>query len=211
MKVDVYVDVVCPWCYIGERRFARALADFPHAEEVELSPRPYLLDPAAPARAVPLREYLAGRYGPGSTGMMEQVGAAGAGEGIAIDWDRALSVNTRAAHRLLGLAGREHGGEVQRALLARLFAAHFTFGEDVGDHATLARHAAVAGMPEERARAYLDAGEGSAELDAALREARELGIRAVPTFVFDERYAVSGAQASATFRQVLEEVRRRAA
>src|SRR5687767_13003626 len=103
MKVEIYSDVVCPWCYIGEKRFERALAAYPGAEAVEVIFRAYQLDPAAPPRAIPLRRYLERRFGAPADGMTKQVSAAAAGEGIEIDWDRALAVSTRQAHRLMGL------------------------------------------------------------------------------------------------------------
>src|SRR5215218_5795732 len=109
MKVEIYSDVVCPWCYIGERRFERALAAYPASEPVEVVFRPYQLDPGAPAEARPLRRYLEARFGGSADGMTRQVGAAAAGEGITIDWDRALAVNTLQANRLLRLAEREYG------------------------------------------------------------------------------------------------------
>jgi predicted DsbA family dithiol-disulfide isomerase len=211
MKVEIYADIVCPWCYIGERRFERALAAYPGSEDVEVLFRPYQLDPAAPATALPLRDYLERRFGGPADGMMKQVGAAAAGEGITIEWDRALAVNTFRAHLLLRLALAENGPAVQRALLERLFAAHFTEGGDVSDPALLTRLAAEAGMDEERVRGHLASGEGEAELRAELAEARSLGIRAVPTFLIDEQYLVEGAQSPSAFLQALEEVERRSA
>ncbi len=208
MKVEIYSDVVCPWCYIGERRFERALAAFPGAAEVEVVFRPYQLDPSTPETAQPIAEYLQRRFGRPAGGMMAQVGAAAAGEGITVDWDRALAVNTRTAHRLLRLAEREYGPAVQRALMDRLFDAHFSRGGDVSDHAQLTELAAAAGMDADRVRAYLASGEGAEELEAEFAEARALGVQAVPTFVFDGQYVVEGGQPASTFLQVLEEVQR---
>ncbi|MFW6200988.1 MAG: DsbA family protein, partial [Gemmatimonadota bacterium] len=114
MKVEIYSDVVCPWCFIGERRFGRALEASGRAHEVEVAFRPFQLDPRAPEAAVPLKEYLATRYGPHSARMLARVSEAAEGEGIEFDWDRAKSVNTLTAHRLMRLAEREHGPGVQR-------------------------------------------------------------------------------------------------
>jgi predicted DsbA family dithiol-disulfide isomerase len=209
MKVEIYSDVMCPWCYIGERRFTRALAAFPGSEAVEVVFRPYQLDPGAPEKAVPLKRYLTERYGPRSEAMLSQVSAAASGERITIDWENAQSVNTRTAHRLLRLAEREYGPDVQRALLERLFDAHFSKGGDVADTDLLTRLAVEAGMDEQRVRDYLASGEGAAELEREFDHARALGVRSVPTFVFDGQYAVEGAQPASTFLQVLEEVRQR--
>lgn len=205
MKVEIYSDVVCPWCYIGERRFGRALAAFGREGEVEVVFRPYQLDPAAPRTALPLAEYLGRRYGSRAGGMMAQAGAAAAGEGITIDWERALSANTFDAHRLLHLAEREHGPAVQRALARKLFELHFTRGGDVSDPERLVELARFVGMEPERVRAFLGSDEGVREVEAQLDAARRLGIRAVPTFVFDGRFAVEGAQPVSTFLRALEE------
>jgi predicted DsbA family dithiol-disulfide isomerase len=206
MRVEIYSDVVCPWCYIGERRFARALAAFPQAGRVEVVYRSYQLDPEAPAEAVPLKQYLARRYGALMESMLARATETAAAEGIVMDWDRALVVNTLTAHRLLGLAEREYGAEVQRALADKLFEAHFTRGVDVADHEQLAGLAGSAGMDRARVLAYLASDEGLAETREALAQARRIGVRAVPTFVFDGEYAVEGAQPASVFLQVLEGV-----
>ena len=203
MKVDVYSDIVCPWCYIGEHRFERALAEY--EGEVDVRFRPFQLDPNAPEKPVPLKRYLADRYGPGAERMTEYAGAAAAAEGLEIDWDRALSVNTRNAHRLLGMAEREYGAAVQRALARELFALHFARGGDVSDHDTLAATAAHVGIDHDRALVYLAAGEGERELETELARALRLGIRAVPTFVFDGRPLIQGAQSPETFLQALKQ------
>ena len=104
MKVEIYSDVACPWCYIGERRFERALAAFPGGHEIEVTFRPFQLDPNAPAAGVPMSEYLAKRFGRPEDAMLSRVTQAAAGEHITMDWDRAIAVNTRTAHRLLRLA-----------------------------------------------------------------------------------------------------------
>jgi predicted DsbA family dithiol-disulfide isomerase len=209
MKVEIYSDVVCPWCYVGERRFGRALEAFPGVEEVEVVFRPFQLNPDAPEAAVPMAEYMEKRFGSRAATMHGQVDAAGAGEGITFAWDRALAVNTRTAHRLLQLAEREYGAEVQRALVERLFDLHFTRGGDLADPEQLAEEAAAVGMNRARVHAYLASDGGVRELVAYFEAARALGVRAVPTFVFDGTWAVEGAQPMARFSEVLAEVSRR--
>jgi len=211
MKVEIYSDVVCPWCYIGERRFARALAAFPQADQVDVVYRSYQLDPEAPAKAVPLKQYLARGFGAAVDGMLARVTENAAAEGIVMDWDRALSVNTLTAHRLIGLAEREYGPQVQRALFEKLFEAHFTRGVDIADHDELADIAASVGMDRARVQAYLASDEGLAEAREAFEQARRIGVRAVPTFVFDGEFAIEGAQPASIFLQVLEEVASRSA
>lgn len=210
MKVEIYSDVVCPWCYIGERRFARALAAFGSAEEVEVVYRPYQLDSGAPSAAIPLKEYLAARYGPQSARMVAHAGDAAAGEGVEIDWDRALAVNTLTAHRLLSLAEREHGAGTQRALAEKLFDLHFTRGGDVSGVEELTRVAVEVGMDGDAVRSYLSSDAGMEEVEEQIAVARRLGIQAVPTFVFDGEFAVQGAQPASVFLQALEEAGRSA-
>jgi predicted DsbA family dithiol-disulfide isomerase len=205
MKIEVYSDIACPWCYIGERRLERALAALPPRERVEVVFRPYQLDPNAPEAAVPLTQYLERRFGGRKDGMLDVVTEAAAGEGITLAWDRALSANTRTAHRLLQWALREDGPEVQRQLAVGLFALHFTHGGNVADVEQLAAAAASAGLDAERARAYLASGEGVRELESEFGEARQLGIASVPTFVIDGRYAIQGAQPVSAFVRILEQ------
>ena len=206
MKVEIYSDIACPWCYIGKHRFERALAAFPDREQVEVVYRPYQLDPQAPAASSPHRAYLDSRYGPGSAQMDARVAAIGAGEGIAFDFDRALHVNTLLGHRLLRLALTEYGPKVQAALKEKLFEARFAEGGDVGDPQQLADLAEQVGIDRGRAAAYLASDEGAEQVAAELAEAREIGVTSVPTYVFDGRWAVSGAQETDTFRKVLDEV-----
>jgi predicted DsbA family dithiol-disulfide isomerase len=173
--------------------------------------RPYQLDPQAPTAPAPLLDALRKKFGPQVRGVLQRVTDAAKGEGIDIAWERAVSVNTLTAHRLLGLARREYGPAVQRALVETLFDAHFSQGGDVSDRELLTELAASAGMERARVRDYLAAGEGMAELRSELAEAHRLGIRAVPTFVFEGRYALQGAHPTSDFLEALEEVAARTA
>ena len=211
MQVEIYSDVVCPWCYIGERRFAQALGAFAGRDDVAVVFRPFQLDPNAPATPAPLVESLRAKFGANARAMVERVTAVGAGEGIEFRFDDAVAVNTITAHRLLRLAEQEYGAEVQRKLAERLFDAHFTRGQDVSDPGLLATLAAEAGMERARVERYLASDEGLAETREAIDQARALGISAVPSFVFDGQYLVEGGQPAATFAAVLDEVASRAA
>lgn len=210
MEIEVYSDVVCPWCYIGERRLRRAL-EAAGAEDVEVVFRPYQLDPDAPAPGIPLTDYLERRYGAVSKAMRDRVSEVGAEEGIGFDWDAAVAANTFDAHRLLRLALEEHGPAVQRTLAEKLFEAHFERGRDVGDPQTLVALAGEAGINEAAARQHLAGGAGAQELREELDGARRMGIRAVPSFVFDGRYLVEGAQPPETLARVIARVREDAA
>jgi predicted DsbA family dithiol-disulfide isomerase len=208
MKFEIYSDVACPWCLIGKQRFERALATFPSAGRVEVVYQPYQLDPGAPRVGVPSREYLAARFGPGMAAKLEPVARAARDEGVTIDFDRALAANTLPAHRLMYLAEREGGPVLQRELVGLLFEANFSRGSDMGNTEVLVGLAAEAGLDPGRARAFLGSGEREEEVESRLRHGRSLGILAVPTFVFEARFAVQGAQASSTFLQALEAVAR---
>ena len=209
MKVEIYSDVVCPWCYIGERRFAKALEVLgASSSDVEVEFRPFQLDPSAPDEAIPIAQYLGRRFGAAAGSMQDRVSNVAAGEGITIDWSRAQMANTLNAHRLMRHAREAYDGDVERALVEALFRAHFTDGVDVGDVAQLASIAASVGMDATRAEAWLTSGAGSEEVRAAIADARRVGVQSVPTFVFDGRYAVEGAQPVETFVEVLKEVRR---
>ena len=211
MKVEIYSDVACPWCYIGQARFERALADFAAADELDVRYRAYQLDPRAPSDAVPMLEYLGRRFGQQAPAMASRVIEIGRAEGLAMDYDRGLAVNTLNAHRLLALAEREYGGTIQRALMRRLFAAHFAEGRDVGDPGVLAALAAEVGMAADAARAYLDSDQGTREVREEIAAAQRLGVTAVPTYVFDDKYVVEGAQSSELFLQALNSVAKQAA
>ncbi|GCD97471.1 DsbA family oxidoreductase [Embleya hyalina] len=208
MKVEIYSDIACPWCYVGKRRFERALAVFPGGEDVEVTYRPYELDPTTPAEPAPLRERLAEKFGAGNLDAMNaRLAEVGADAGIAFDFANALAVNTLTAHRVLRLALTEYGPTAQAALKDRLLAAYFTEGENVADHARLTEFAVEAGLDRDRVVAYLASDEGVAEVRREIDEAREMGVTAVPTFVFEGTWAVQGAEESTTFLRVLKQVR----
>jgi predicted DsbA family dithiol-disulfide isomerase len=211
MKVDIYSDVACPWCYIGQARFERALAEFGGAEHIEVRYRPYQLDPRAPTDAEPMYDYLARRFGDRGRDIAAHVIGIARGEGLVMDYDRGLSVNTLNAHRLLMLADRERGAAIQRALVRRLFEAHFAEGRDVGDPRVLAELAGEIGMEPDEARNYLETDEGAGEVQEQIAAAQRLGVNAVPTYVFDDKYVIEGAQPTELFLQALNTIAEEAA
>ena len=197
MRVEIWSDVVCPWCYIGKRRFEQALAGFEGREDVELVFRPFQLDPTAPSGStMPVIEAYARKFGGEERAqeIIAHVTEVAAADGLDFHLERAQRANTRDAHRLLALAEREHGLAVQGALKEALLRAYFVDGRNVADHDTLVDIAVGAGIDSGRAASMLASEEGSHELNAELDEARELGVAAVPTFVFGGRWAVPGAQ-----------------
>lgn len=206
MQVEIWSDVVCPWCAIGKRRFETALARFPHADDLEVTWRSFELDPGAPRqRDLSTTEHLAAKYGVShaeAQAMHERMTEVAAGEGLPFRLDIARSGNTHDAHRLLHLA-REHG--VQHAMKERLLTAYLCEGEAVGDPDVLARLAADAGVGSEEAAAVLagDAYDDAVRADQA--DARTLGITAVPFFVVDRAFGVSGAQPADVLLELLTE------
>ncbi|MTI72525.1 DsbA family oxidoreductase [Stenotrophomonas acidaminiphila] len=207
MRIDIWSDVVCPWCWIGKHRFQRALALMgDKAPQVEVRWHPFLLDPGADATPVPLREAYAAKFGGAerTAQMLAQTQSTARAEGLPMDFDRGqVRVTTLPAHRLLWLAGREG---VQDAVGEALFRAHFEQGRNLADPQVLAEAAAAGGIPAARVEALLASDEGLAEVRAGLGQAQALGIQSVPTFVINGRYAVQGAQPPEVFMQVLEKV-----
>jgi predicted DsbA family dithiol-disulfide isomerase len=204
MRVEIWSDVVCPWCYIGKHRFEQALAHFEHADEVDVVFRPFQLDPTAPSGvATPVPDAYAHKFGGPEQArhMIDRVTAVAAADGLELRLDRALRVNTLDAHRVLELA---HERDVQPAVKERLLRAYFTEGRNVGDHETLAGLGGEAGLdPAEVARMLEGFGRVDA-VEAAYREAADMGITAVPTFVLAGRWAIPGAQDPSVFEQVLD-------
>jgi len=205
VKIEIWSDVVCPWCYIGKRRFERGLAAFAHRDDVEVVWRSFELDPHAPhdSREDPV-DRLARKYGmtrEAALAAQARVTGLAAGEGLTYRLDLARPANTFDAHRLLQLAA-ERG--VQGSVKERLLAAYFTEGRRIGDADTLATVAAEAGLDEAEARRVLDGDAFAAEVAGDEREAAALGISGVPFFVVDRRYGISGAQPAELIQQVLE-------
>ncbi len=211
MKVEIYSDIACPWCYIGETRFFRALAALPQSDKVDVVFRPFQLDPTLSETPEPLKEQLTRKFGQRTEAMLRQTASTAKQEGLELNWDEAVSVNTLKAHRLLHLAEQEYGAEVQRKLATKLFEAHFTNGEDVGDEAALTKLGGSVGMDEDRISEYLSSDDGRDEVLAQITRAQQIGVQAVPTFVFNGKSAVQGAQPTSAFLQVLEEVQQESA
>ena len=206
MKVEIWSDVVCPWCYIGKRRFEQALAGFAHAADVEVVWRAFELDPSAPAeRHGEYAVRLAEKYGTGMAAaeqMIDTMTQAAAAEGLDFHFERARVGNTFDAHRLLHLAG-ERG--VQDAVKEHLLRAAFTDGEPVGDAETLVRLVSEAGLDADEARRVLVDGTYGDDVREEQRESQSLGITGVPFFVIDRTYGISGAQPAGLLLQALEQ------
>lgn len=203
MRIDIFSDVVCPWCFIGKRRLEKALALRPDVE-AEITWRPFQLNPDMPREGMTRADYIAAKFGGGfhANRIHQTVAEAGAGVGIDFAFDRILrSPNTLNAHRLVRFATRSGQGG---ALVDGLFRGYFLEGRDLGDVATLAAIAGENGLDSEEAASFL---AGATERDTILAEdsqARRLGINAVPCFIFAEQYAISGAQEPEFFLPVFD-------
>jgi len=207
MKIEIWSDVVCPWCYIGRRRFEKALDQFEHRNEVEVIWRSYQLDPNAPRDFEgSVNDLLAQRYGLSqaeAASKNEQVVALAALEGLEFHFDKAHPVNTLDAHRLLHLAAKHH---LQGEMKERLQKAYFTEGLVISDHPTLVRLAEQVGLNGEEVRQMLESDVFTQDVQVDEQRARAMGSNGVPFFVFEEKYAVSGAQPSEIFLQALDQV-----
>ncbi|MEN9644480.1 MAG: hypothetical protein RL238_1149 [Actinomycetota bacterium] len=203
MNVEIWSDVVCPWCYIGKRRFETAVEQLKDEADIEIVFRPYQLDPtASPGKSAPVKEAYAKKFGGPERAeqIIGHVTSVAAEEGLEFHMEKALRANTLLAHRLLWLA--EATGQ-QYALKERLLQAYFVDGLDVGDPEVLADCAAEVGMPRDRVLAFLASDDGVDEVRAQLAFAAEAEITAVPTYVIDGRWAVPGAQDPDTFVTVI--------
>ena len=205
MRVEIWSDVVCPWCYVGKRRFEQALASFPHRDQVEVVWRSFELDAAAPPERVgDYAQLLATKYGVSverGQEMIDTMTATAAQEGLDFRFDRARVGSTFDAHRLLHLAA-ERG--LQDALKERLMLATFTQGEPIGDRETLVRLAVEVGLDVDEVEAVLSDGRYAEQVREDEREAQRFGISGVPFFVVDRTYGVSGAQPAQVLSEVLD-------
>ena len=210
MKIEIWSDIACPWCYVGKRRFEQALQQFEHAGDVEVVWRSFELDPHAPrTHAESQDELLAKKYGmpvEKARAMNERMTAEARKEGLDFHLDRVKVGNTFDAHRLVHLAAESGRAEVMKE---RLMRAYFTEGEAVGVPDTLVRLGAEVGLAEERVREVLNGDAYASDVRADEERARSFGISGVPFFAIDERYGVSGAQPAdvllGALRQAYEE------
>jgi len=216
MRIDIWSDVVCPWCYLGAHRLDAALEQVGR-DDVEVRWHAFQLDPSAPLEPKDLRTTLERKYGPGTfdsmTGRLVELGAA---EGLEYRFDKALSVNTADAHRLIAWAGdlddgTADDGGAQGRLVAQLFRRHFTEGADVSDRELLLAAVGEAGLDTAAATAVLESDEYRSQITEDQLAAQELGITGVPAFVIDEKYLVPGAQDVERLVMMLERVRGEAA
>lgn len=207
MKIEIWSDILCPFCYIGKRKFELALEKFPNKAQVQIEWKSFQLDANMEAQpAGSIDTYLAERKGfsiEQAKQLNQQVTSLAAEVGLRYQFDIAIPNNSLLAHRLLHFAKQQ--GK-QNEMKERLLQAYFTKGENIGDIETLSSIAASLGLDKEEVKSILtsDAYENEVQLDQY--HAQQIGVGGVPFFVFNNKYAVSGAQAPETFTEVLEKV-----
>ncbi len=210
MRIDIFSDVICPWCFIGKRRLERALRDRPQGD-VEIHWRAFQLNPDMPVQGMDRQTYLQTKFGgpERAAQIYETIRQNGAKEGIDFQFEKiGTTPNTGRAHRLVRY-GSERG--VSGALVERVFTGYFYNGENVGDTEVLATMAADVGLDREETIAFLDGNDGVADVLAESRFAYENGINGVPCFIFDRHYALAGAQEPEAFYPLFELVQSEAA
>ena len=206
MKIDIWSDIVCPFCYLGKRRLEDALGDFEHRDEVEVTWHSFELD--RHADAVPsgeLVDLVAVKYGTTreqAVAQHESMATAAAELGLQFNWQDAKPSNTFDAHRVVHAAAEQGLADVAHE---RLMRAYFTEGLAVGDRDTLVRLAVEIGLDEAAVRTMLDSDDFGNHVRSDEATAKMLGIEGVPFFVFDRKYGVSGAQPPALFAEALRQ------
>jgi predicted DsbA family dithiol-disulfide isomerase len=207
MQVEIWSDVVCPWCYLGKKRFERALAGFEHRDQVQVVYRSFELDPAAPPGVTtPTVERLADKYGmsPAQADQAQrEMEERAAADGLTFRMESLRSGNTRDAHRLLQFA-KDAG--LQAELMERLYRAYFTDQESIFDHATLTRIATEIGLDPDEVAVVLAGSLYTDNVETDEQMAQALGATGVPLFVIDRKYGISGAQPEQTIASVLQRV-----
>lgn len=205
MKIEIWSDIMCPFCYIGKRRFEIALAEFAHKDEVEVVWKSFQLNPYL--KDQPEKDiygYVAemkGQTREWSVMIHENLVQTARSLGLDYRFDKAKIVNSFDAHRVIQLAKKHNLGEEMEE---RLFKAYFTEGALISDHSTLIRLASEIGLKKEEAETVLSSGQFAENVRMDAQEAAGLGANGVPFFVFDRRNAVSGAQDSKVFSDILE-------
>jgi predicted DsbA family dithiol-disulfide isomerase len=215
MRVEIWSDVVCPWCYVGTRRFTEAVDRFRAGGggDVDVTHRAFELDPTVPPEGVDLDAYLARKFGGADrlARVHDRLDHAGDDVDIQFRWEGKRRANTFDAHRLTAWALDTAGPEVQSALHQRLFRAYFTDNLDVADHGVLAGLAGEVGLEADLAAEVLATGAYAERVRAEELDAAEHDIHAVPTFVIEGRWAIPGAQDVDTFVELLRRARERLA
>jgi predicted DsbA family dithiol-disulfide isomerase len=204
MQIEIWSDVVCPFCYIGKRKLEQALEQFQHKSQVEITWKSFQLDPDAPTDGGDYLQYLSSRKGwslEQTRQLTQQVTQMAANAGLEYHLEKAITANSFDAHRMAHLASKNGMGDNASEAL---FKAHFMEGKNIADHKTLEAIGVAIGLNGEEVKQLLEGNRFSEEVQKDIDEARKLQISGVPFFVIDRKYAISGAQDAAIFLQTLE-------
>lgn len=205
MKIEIWSDVVCPFCYIGKRKMEKALANFPNKDSIEIEWKSFQLNPDQKTdTSVNTLEHLANSKGWSMDQTREitaNVVEMAKAEGLDFDFEKAVVANTRNAHRLIHLAKESDKGNEMKE---RLLSAYFSDGRNVDDYSTLIELGKEIGLEEDKIREMLESGEFDQAVDQDIYESRQIGVKGVPFFVLDRKYGISGAQPDEVFTQNLE-------
>jgi len=204
MKIEIWSDVACPFCYIGKKRFEQALSSFQHKEEIEVEWKSFQLDPTLPKNGkVKIHEYMAKQKGLSTSevnAMFKNVVQMAKAENIEMKMDEVIMANTLTMHRLIQLAKTNGvGAEAEE----QFFKAYFS-GKDFTNDTILLEISKAIGLDEVEAKEVIESEKFSEEVAKDVYEARTIGVRGVPHFVFNDKYVISGAQHSDTFKGALE-------
>jgi len=212
VRVDIWSDVICPWCYIGKRRFDTAVTNLRArgiTDAIEITFRSYQLDPTAPMdQSSPVVDAYAKKFGgvEAAEKIINHVTSVAAGDGITFHMDIAQRANTMHAHRALHYALAHHGAHVQALLKQQLLEAYFTDGQNIADIATITERASQVGMDADALRSWLQSDEGYDAVSLDIRDAAARDITAVPSFVINDQFLIPGAQDIQVFENILERV-----
>ena len=208
VQIDVWADVVCPWCYIGKRRLEQAVAESAHPADVAVTYHAYELDPHVPrGDGQTVLQWLADRYGTdlaGAREIAERPATIGRPDGVDIEVDRQLRANSFDAHRMVALGLAQGGPALQAAVLQRLYSAHFSEGKQIDDIETLQRIGGEAGLDGRRLSAILAADDFAEQVRDDEATAEDIGITGVPFFMANRRVALSGAHSAEVIGQLIE-------
>ena len=208
MKVEIWSDIMCPFCYIGKRHFENALAQIEHTNSIEIEWKSFQLDPTIPKKVekISVYQYLADAKGMSlseSKKMHDNVVQSAKNIGLTYNYDNAVIANSFDAHRMIQFAKTKGLGD---QLEEALFKAYFTDGKNIGDINDLLEIGVSIGIEKSTLKAVLESDQFTNEVNNDISEAQQIGVRGVPFFVFDRKYAISGAQPISVFIETIEQV-----
>ena len=204
IRIDVVSDVVCPWCYIGKRRLEKGIEGTQYSDNVQVIYHPFQLDPSVPAEGIDFREYMKNRFGQDFISKFQQVEDAGRYEGLDFDFEKLpKAINTLTLHRILTMAGQDG---IQLEVKEALMKAYFIDTQDLTQENILIELMHIQGWSAEKTKEIIHSNVAMDAVKEDMNYYRQLGITGVPYFIFNQKYAVSGAQPAEVFAEIIEKV-----